>query len=759
MPPGKTLRRAGRYTLAALVPICALAPAPAFAVSSRPGSDELSPRLSALAKPAVRAASPAEQAAELGLAAAGPGSLLREGNRVLVEVRFERGAAAGVDELRTAGAAVVDVSRRYQTVTAAVLPGEMVALGGIPGVVAVTEVLEPIAAASTCPSGAIVSEGDVQLRAQEARSSFGVDGSGVEVGILSDSFDQDGSADTNETDDVEGGDLPGTLNTCPDQSTPVDILEDLNNPEAADEGRAMAQIVHDLAPGARISFATAFTGLTAFAGNIEDLAAAGADAIVDDVSYFEEPFFQEGPVGVAVREVSAGGVSYFSSAGNNNLIAEGRDIASWEAPQFRNSGACPIGVPPYATSCMDFDPGAGVDSTFGFKVSAGATLTVDLQWAQSWNGVTTDIDAYLLSAVNVPLTDSESFNVTVTQRPFEFLSWTNATGTAQNVMIAINRCDLACDGTGSGDTGVPRLKLALLQNGGGVTESEYPESTGGDTVGPTIFGHNGAVDAISTGAIRYDTTLAPEKFSSRGPLTHYFGPVNGASPAPPLPSPQEIHKPDLVATDCGMTSFFVPTATPGLYRFCGTSAAAPHAAAVAALMRDMNPSLTPAQTRTALISSGRPVAGFGPDAVGAGLIDAVAAVESASPLKIGGGETVTGKLEEALPTASTPAAPVVPRPPRRMPDRVAPSTYFRLRPPALLLTARRAVKTVFHFGSNESGVAFLCKIDRRRFRACRPRTVRRFGLGPHVLRVKARDAAGNTDPTPAIFRFRVQRVE
>jgi hypothetical protein len=37
--------------------------------------------------------------------------------------------------------------------------------------------------------------------------------------------------------------------------------------------------------------------------------------------------------------------------------------------------------------------------------------------------------------------------------------------------------------------------------------------------------------------------------------------------------------------------------------------------------------------------------------------------------------------------------------------------------------------------------------------------VRRLEPGPHVLRVKARDADGNTDRTPAIYRFRIERVQ
>ena len=107
----------------------------------------------------------------------------------------------------------------------------------------------------------------------------------------------------------------------------------------------MAQIVHDLAPGASLAFATAFSGELAFAANIRALAAAGAEVIVDDVAYFEEPFFQDGPVAVAVDEVTAAGVSYFSAAGNDNLIdGEGHDIASWEAPAFRDSGGCPAAI-------------------------------------------------------------------------------------------------------------------------------------------------------------------------------------------------------------------------------------------------------------------------------------------------------------------------------------------------------------------------------------------------------------------------------
>ncbi|HEY4779334.1 MAG TPA: hypothetical protein VIH47_07065, partial [Solirubrobacterales bacterium] len=175
--------------------LCALTPATALAMSAPPADPSLSPRLAELSAPAVRAAPPAEQAARLGLAASGPGSLLRDGNRVLAEVRFESGAAAALGALRAAGAEIVHVSGAYQTVTVAAPPADLPAIGDVAGVGAVTEVLTPIVRGSDC-GGAVRSEGDTQLNAANARASFGVDGSGVTVGILSDSFDRDASAAT-----------------------------------------------------------------------------------------------------------------------------------------------------------------------------------------------------------------------------------------------------------------------------------------------------------------------------------------------------------------------------------------------------------------------------------------------------------------------------------------------------------------------------------------------------------------------------------
>jgi hypothetical protein len=773
---------AGRLTFVLL--LVALAAAPSSAMAMR-GSGELAPRLAELAGSALRDASPHAQAKGVGLAADGPGSLARDGNRLLVDVRFDRGALAALGDLRSAGARTVDASGRYQAVTVAAKLSQLREIAAVPGVAGVSPILSPLTAAA-CPSqGSIVSEGDSQLLAAAARAANpGIDGGGVTVGILSDSFDQatetgDGSGPiaTHAADDVKSGDLPGVGNECPEQTAPVAELSKMNDgSEASDEGRAMTQIVHDLAPGADLAFASAFNGEMAFANSIRALAAPGVEAkvIADDVFYLEEPFFQDGPVAVAVNEVVAAGATYFSAAGNDNLIDdEGHDIASWETPEFRDALSCPPAVQAIAgangSHCLDFNPGSRIDKTFGMKVEAGETLTVDLQWDEPWNGVETDLDAFLLGAGGALIAESNEDNVEVTQTPAEILQWTNESSATRTVQLAVNRF--------SGDS--PRTKFVLLENGGGVSATEYPRSSGEDVVGPTIFGHSGSAGAISVGAVRFSTKSAPERYSSRGPVVHDFGPVlEGTSPAPAIP-PEELSKPDLVATDCGRTTFFSSFGTlSGVegWHFCGTSAAAPHVAAVAALMLAAKPTAEPEDVRAALVASAKPVGLYGPCAIGAGLVEAVGAVEEVLNETGAAGPTCEPPESEGEPekaaaegdwgseggsspgsrSVTTPPAIVNPPPPE--PQKSAPRTFFLQRPAKVVRTSHRRAKVVFLFGSNEAEVSFVCRVDGGLFRSCPTRLVRQFPLGRHTVSVAARSSSGDGDQTPANYRFEVKKA-
>ena len=143
--------------------------------------------------------------------------------------------------------------------------------------------------------GAATSQG-VALQLADKVHARGVDGNGITIGALSDSYDDATFTATGDPlkihakQDVASGDLPGKGNRR--NSQPVQVIEDLEGDESAiDEGRAMLQIAHDIAPGAKLCFATAFTGLLGFADNIRRLAnkngKCGADVVVDDVGYFE----------------------------------------------------------------------------------------------------------------------------------------------------------------------------------------------------------------------------------------------------------------------------------------------------------------------------------------------------------------------------------------------------------------------------------------------------------------------------------------
>ncbi len=486
----------------------------------------------------------------------------------------------------------------------------------IGALVEMDQVLSAVPAMSVTNVGSVTSQGDAAQLSDVARDSFGVDGTGIKIGFLSDSYNnQDG-----EAAGIESGDLPA-------EGVEV-LLEGFTEAAVSDEGRAMAELIHDVAPGADLAFHTAFGGVATFANGIVALAEAGAEIIVDDVLNFSEPYFQDGIVAQAVDFVTSQGVTYFSSVGNS-------DRGSYEAP-FRSTGI-PIEGLPFASDIHDFDPGEEVSTGVTFGLGPDFLVRFYLQWDQPYAsaspnspGSISDYDLILRDATTGEiLAGSAADNIGAD--PFEFFGYVNETDDVQFVELVISKFS-------GPDAGVLKLGFPDFP-----TNFQDILGLGDEFFSSTIQGHNNAEGAISVGASFYAETppfgTNPpliESFSSAGQTPILFD-VDGNR----LETPIIRQGPDVVGPDGTDTTFFgFDVEGNGFPNFFGTSAAAPHVAAVAALMLEANPFLTPQEIEqileeTAIDMDDPFTPGFDvgfDDKTGFGFIQADAAVAAAAEL-------------------------------------------------------------------------------------------------------------------------------
>ncbi|HEX9140306.1 MAG TPA: S8 family serine peptidase [Steroidobacteraceae bacterium] len=516
-------------------------------------------------------------------------------------------------------------------------------------------------------AGGIATQGDYVQGSSTIRAQYpSLSGAGVKIGILSDSFNcyqayADNGLNASGPNGYASNGFKATYST--DQSTGalpagINVLEEApcleyGAPELlpfTDEGRAILQIVHVVAPGATLAFHTASNSEADFAQGIINLAAAGAKIIDDDVGYPDEPFFQDGVIAQAVDEVAAQGVAYFSSAGN-----EGRNSYENTAPVFPVTATT---APNSGEKLLNFDPtGASTTTSMPISIPAlfpGEFIYLAVEWDQPFvtgaptsGGATSSIDLCVTAASGADqISDLADFPTEVA------CTGANAIGSDPVQVILIgNPADAGGStpseqvtiavGLANGTPAPGLIKLLVAGDGAPVGIDAFPTNS------PTIQGHPGAAGATAVGAAYYfdtpDCGTAPallESFSSPG-----GDPILFDASGNRLAAPQVRQRPQFVGPD-GVNNTFLgfnvsPTgmgnAPPGCRingaypSFFGTSAAAPHAAAAAALLWQANPAVSATQLVAALQSSAVPMGGGVNFNSGYGFIQANAALALLPP--------------------------------------------------------------------------------------------------------------------------------
>jgi hypothetical protein len=439
--------------------------------------------------------------------------------------------------------------------------------------------------------GALTTQGLITHQA----NGLAVQGAGVKVGVMSD------SASPGEVATLQAsGDLgPNT--------TVLSGQDGTNFPGFTDEGCAMMEIVQDIAPKAQIFFATAFSGPTGFANNIAALGAAGCSIVCDDVTYFEEGAFQDDVIAQAVNSyVNAGGL-YFSSAANSGNLDSGTS-GTWEG-DFVNGGnvGAPVTSQDASGKYHAFAPGQNYD------VLTVASEFISLKWSDRLGGSNNDYDLFILDSTGTTIKASSTDVQNGTQDPVEIVDYNSAAGD-RVVVVKF-----------SGNARALRVDTNRGQLSIATARSTFGHNAGTNTVGMAAVYWNSQMQ----GAVPFSSAATVETFSSDGPRRFFYN-ANGSAITPGnflfnTNGGFDLQQPVMTAADGADSK------TPGFFGFFGTSAATPHAAGIAALVKSAQLNISNSGIRTIMTNTALDIMASGVDRdTGVGITLAKPAVAAAT---------------------------------------------------------------------------------------------------------------------------------
>ncbi|MBV9009010.1 MAG: S8 family serine peptidase [Verrucomicrobia bacterium] len=530
-------------------------------------------------------------------------------DRVVVNIHLDGavGAAAVAQQVKQAGGDVLAIDEHWRKgVISARLPLDQIETAASwPGVRSILLAPRPVHHIGKVTAESSWTEHAIDANTAGVLSPNGFLGRGISVGILSDSFNT-AQGVPRAAAGVAAGDLPGTGN--PNGFTqPVVLLDDNFDPNAdtTDEGRGMAEIVHDIAPAAKICFHTSGSTQAIMALGIRKLRADPAalcDVIVDDVLFLDEPFFSDGELSQAVDDVATStvlpgkDVAYFAAAGNSANFGYSADLRQLTAVQgiaANAAAARPVNltqVPPalYAGGFHNLN-GLGAPA-IAMPITTDANIPPEIvfQWDDPFDTghVTTDYNLLVFDQNGNYRGDlSGTDNNRSTDEPVEFV-FLDANTTYYLVISLASPTPVA-----------RHLRFISVDDA----------SLAGPYIGlsaPTMAGHATARHASAVAAYNYNFTRdallsynaghanpppgpyrpALESFTSNGGALAFYFDANGNR----LATPDVRFKPNVAACDGVDTSFFPEYGSDpdndGYPNFFGTSAAAPTAAAIAALV-------------------------------------------------------------------------------------------------------------------------------------------------------------------------------